>query len=351
MTRPIISIERVGSIPIVLHTLQKSGFIDLVNAVFPPHKNWSGLPMGETVAIWLCYMITRSDHRMCKVEDWIRPKGRLLREIFKRPIFKKHFTDDRLARVLDKFSISEDWERFEIRFNESFIRIYGIPLETIRIDMTTANSGGIVSENGILQFGNSKDDPKRPQIKIGLATVDPLGIPITVNVVPGNAADDPLYVPLIKKVQASTRKKGLLFLGDCKMGAISTRSFIANNEFFYICPLSEVAHSTDELSQAIQRFSGRDGTYSPVFREYEDGEVVQIAEGFEEIVLRSAGYNGAITHWQERLVYAKSFGHANKETAHLDSRIKHANEKILALNNHGRGNLNSHLLGTAFERL
>ncbi len=332
MNAPIISIERIGSIPIILQTLKKSGFIELVNEAYPAHKNWEGLPIGETVAIWICYMLTQHDHRMSKVESWIRPRGRILRVFFGRPISSKCFADDRLARILDKFSISEAWNRFEIRFNESFMRVYGIDMDRIRIDMTTANSGGIVTENGILQFGNSKDDPSRPQVKIALATLDPLGIPLTVKVVPGNSADDPLYVPVMKQIFLSTAKRGILFLGDCKMGSMLTRWFVAKNGSFYVCPLSEVSHSTDTILDAIRRFSEGDNSFTPVFREYENGEITTIAEGFEEKISRTAEFEGEMVSWSERLVYAKSFAHAEKELTKLDLNIERAREQIARMN-------------------
>ena len=332
MSAPVILIEHIGSIPLILNTLQKTGFIDLVNEAFPAHKNWEGLPIGETVAIWICYLLTRNDHRMCKVEGWIRSRGQIFRVFFKKPIFKKYFTDDRLARILDKFSVSEDWNAFEMRFNESFIRVYGIEMDRIRIDMTTANSGGIVTKDGIIQFGKTNDDPDRPQIKIALATLDPLGIPLTVNVVPGNSADDPLYVPIIQRIFTYTAKKGLLFLGDCKMGAILTRGFVAMNEAYYVCPLSEVSHSSEATSKAKQSFSESNGSFMPVFREYENGEIKCIAEGFEETIGRSAEFDGKIISWSERLVYAKSFVHEKKELAKLDSGIERAREEILRMN-------------------
>lgn len=332
MSAPVILIEHIGSIPLILNALQKTGFIDLVNEAFPAHKNWEGLPIGETVAIWICYLLTRNDHRMCKVEGWIRSRGQIFRVFFKKPIFKKYFTDDRLARILDKFSVSEDWNAFEMRFNESFIRVYGIEMDRIRIDMTTANSGGIVTKDGIIQFGKTKDDPDRPQIKIALATLDPLGIPLTVNVVPGNSADDPLYVPIIQRIFTYTAKKGLLFLGDCKMGAILTRGFVAMNEAYYVCPLSEVSHSSEATSKAKQSFSESNGSFTPVFREYENGEIKCIAEGFEETIGRSAEFDGKIISWSERLVYAKSFVHEKKELAKLDSGIERAREEILRMN-------------------
>ena len=332
MNAPVISIERVDSIPVILYTLQKTGFMDLLNEAFPAHKNWDGLPIGETVAVWICYLLTQHDHRMCKVEGWIRSRGQIFRGFFKKPIFRKYFTDDRLARILDKFSISEDWNAFEMRFNESFIRVYGIEMDRIRIDMTTANSGGIVTKDGIIQFGKTNDDPDRPQIKIALATLDPLGIPLTVNVVPGNSADDPLYVPIIQRIFTYTAKKGLLFLGDCKMGAILTRGFVAMNEAYYVCPLSEVSHSSEATSKAKQSFSESNGSFMPVFREYENGEIKCIAEGFEETIGRSAEFDGKIISWSERLVYAKSFVHEKKELAKLDSGIERAREEILRMN-------------------
>ncbi len=332
MSAPKISIERIGSIPLILNTLKKSGFIDLVNEEFPTHKNWEGLPIGETVAIWICYLLTRNDHRMCKVEGWIRPRGQIFREFFKKPIFQKYFSDDRLARILDKFSVSEDWNTFEMRFNETFIRVYGIDMDLIRIDMTTANSGGIVTEDGILQFGNAKDDPDRPQIKIGLATMDSLGIPYTVSVVPGNSADDPLYVPIIQRVLKYAAKKGLLFLGDCKMGAILTRGFVAMNDAYYVCPLSEVSHSSEAILTAKQSFSECNGSFTRVFREYENGEIKCIAEGFEKTISRSTQVDGTSISWSERLVYAKSFAHEKKELAKLDLSIKRAYDEILLMN-------------------
>jgi transposase len=59
------------------------------------------------------------------------------------------------------------------------------------------------------------------------ALLDPLGMPLATDVVSGERADDPLYVPCIQRVQASLGRRGLLFVGDCKMAAQDTRAFIA----------------------------------------------------------------------------------------------------------------------------
>ena len=42
-----------------------------------------------------------------------------------------------------------------------------------------------------------------PFLKVPIAALDPLGLPLVTTVVAGNTADDPLYVPVIARVQQS----------------------------------------------------------------------------------------------------------------------------------------------------
>ncbi|MCS4101409.1 hypothetical protein [Salinibacter ruber] len=49
----------------------------------------------------------------------------------------------------------------------------------MRIDTTSASGYYSVSEEGLFQFGYSKDHrPDLPQLKVALATLDPLGLPV-----------------------------------------------------------------------------------------------------------------------------------------------------------------------------
>src|SRR6185503_8355661 len=80
--------------------------------------------------------------------------------------------------------------------NQHTVRVYQLPTELVRLDATTANSyADVLSEQGLLQFGHSKDDPGRPQFKIAAAVLDPLGLPLATAVVPGNVTDDPCVCP------------------------------------------------------------------------------------------------------------------------------------------------------------
>ncbi len=70
-----------------------------------------------------------------------------------------------------------------------------------------------------------------------LATLDPLGLPVATEVLSGEKADDPLYVPAIKRVRETLVTSGLLYIGDCKMAAIATRGYLAAGGDRYLCPL------------------------------------------------------------------------------------------------------------------
>src|SRR5712671_6103357 len=76
-------------------------------------------------------------------------------------------------------------------------------------------------QGGLLQFGHSKDDPSRPQIKVMLGSLDPLGMPLSTDVLSGERADDGLYMAIMERIRTGLKTTGLLFVGDCKMSAFS----------------------------------------------------------------------------------------------------------------------------------
>ena len=84
------------------------------------------------------------------------------------------------------------------------MRVYDLQRSRVRIDSTTAKGYLEITPEGLFQLGHSKDHrPDLPQVKINLSVLDPLGLPLTTTVVAGQRADDPLYLPEIKRVQQS----------------------------------------------------------------------------------------------------------------------------------------------------
>src|SRR5262249_14735145 len=153
----------------------------------------------------------------------------------------------------------------------------------IRLDSTTSSSYAQVTPEGLFQFGLSCDHrPDLGQLKLQLSTLDPLGLPLSSAILEGSQADDPLYVPEIKKVQRTLGRHGLLYIGDCKMAAQGTRAYIANSGDYYCTPLSKVQLSNEELRELLQPIWSGKQKLTAVERTNEKGESEKIAEGFEK---------------------------------------------------------------------
>ena len=112
-----------------------------------------------------------------------------------------------------------------------------MPQDVIRCDATTVSGDHEVTAGGLVQFGHSKDDPTRPQIKVMIGSLDPLGMPLATDVVSGARADDGLYLPIIERIRTGLPTTGLLFVGDCKMRALDTRAYLARHQDCYLSPL------------------------------------------------------------------------------------------------------------------
>lgn len=233
--------ERVDDIPLLLAQIEQMGIPTLVDAYFPTHGNWQGLSLGRLTQVWLSFILSEADHRMNQVEPWGLKRLQTLHSGVGGPVRREDLTDDRLAALLDYLGHDAAWADVEVALNQRTMRVYQLGGPRIRIDATTATSYLDVTAEGLVQFGHSKDHrPDLPQIKINLAVLDPLGMPVTTEVVAGNRADDPLYLPAIRRVQQSVGASGLTYIGDCKMGSLETRAAIVASGNGYVCPLGGV---------------------------------------------------------------------------------------------------------------
>jgi transposase len=228
---------------------------------------------------------------------------------------------------------ADSFSLLERDLNQQTIRVYQLPTDLVRIDTTTANSyADVLSEQGLLQFGHSKDDPDRPQIKIAAGVLDPLGLPLVTLVVPGNSTDDPLYVPAIQAVQQSLGAGGRTYVGDCKMAALATRAFVAQSGDFYLCPLSENQLSRAERNALLQPVFDGTQPLQQVRRPAADGEAEElVAEGFGVEVELTAVVDGKETHWKERRWLVRSQAYAQAQQTALERRLDKASKALREL--------------------
>jgi transposase len=327
-TQPhLVCIETVADLPVIWASLQRLNFVGCCDRLFPPPLSWKGpLTVGEVYAVWLLFVLSQQDHCLNHVEPWIADHCHTLSAFLGKPVPPKAFHDDRLADLLTRLSFSSSWEALERDLNRQTIRVYSLPTDTVRIDTTTANSySQVVSENGYLQFGHSKDDPSRPQIKIATAILDPLGLPLVTTVVPGNTADDPLYIPAIQAVQQTLEGHQRTYVGDCKMAAAATRAFVASTNDYYLCPLSEKQLDRAQRRELLQAvWDGRQALQA-VWRPGPDGEGEElVAEGFLVAVTLTEEVDNRTVTWTEHRWVVRSASYATAQQVALERRLAKA---------------------------
>ena len=285
--------ERVDDIPLLLAQMQRMNLPTLIDHHFPTHGNWQGLSLGWVSTIWLSSILSRGDHRLVHVEPWVNNRLWMLRMATGQAVERLDFTDDRLALVLQHVSDDMRWAQFASALNQHTVRVYDLSCDRIHVDSTTARSYALVSEAGLFQCGHSKDHrPDLPQVKVMQAVLDPLGMPVATDVVSGERADDPLYIPCIARLQESLGRRGLLDVGDCTMAARETRACIASRGDDYVCPLPQVQRADDELDEALEAIWSGTQPLIPVTREREEGKPELIAEGDERRVPMSLEIEG-----------------------------------------------------------
>lgn len=341
MTNGLIStVERVDDIPLLLAQMEKIQLAPLLDNHFPMHGHWKGLGLGHIVQVWLAYILSEGDHRLNHVESWADSLQITLAKCLARPVRSLDFTDDRLAIVLDSLGQDDDFEAFERNLNQGIIRVYDLKAKRVRVDSTSASGYMTVMENGLFQFGHSKDHrPDLPQLKINQSALDPLGIPLTTTIVSGEKADDPLYIPEIRKVQNSLLEHGVLYVGDCKMASLATRAYVAKSDDFYLCPLSSVQMPESELSLLLDKIWNNEQTLTSIYRPAvdENDDPEQIAEGYGYTIHLESDEAGDHFSWDEQRLVVRSLNHARKQEHTLHAHIKEAQTVIAKLNQRGRG--------------
>src|SRR5262249_44574020 len=190
----LLRVETVADLPVLWAPLQRLALPDLLDRHFPAPRLWRGpLTPGEVLALWLLFVVSQGDHCLNHVEPWVAQHQGILAALLGKPVLPSDAHDDRLADLLDRLGAGQTFAALERDLNHHTLRVYALPSDTVRIDATTANAyADVLSAQGLLQFGHSKDDPDRPQFKIAAAVLAPLGLPLATAVVPGNSSDDPL---------------------------------------------------------------------------------------------------------------------------------------------------------------
>src|SRR5712692_6707499 len=333
MNEPLtIRTERVDDVPLLLAQMERMGIARLLDAHFPTNGNREGLSLGKVTTIWLTHVLSQADHRMNRVQPWAERRLGTLRGCSDASLQVRDLGDDRLADVLEYLSNDERWRAFEGELTGQLVRVYDLHADCVRLDSTTASSYGAVSEDGLLQLGHSKDHrPDLPQLKVMLATLDPLGMPLATEVLSGERADDPLYLPAIARVRACLNRPGLLYVGDCKMAALDTRASIQAAGDYYLCPLSALQVSAEQLAQQLAALRESSQPLLTVERTGANGQTHCIAQGYEDSEVITAQVEGRASTWTERRLLVRSQAAARAAETALRARLGQAQTAVAEL--------------------
>src|SRR5947209_7446918 len=320
-----IKTERVDDIPLLLAQMQRMGLVELLDRHFPTHGNRVGLSLGWVTALWLTHVLSQADHRINRVQVWAEHRLSTLRGCSEARLEVRDLSDDRLADVLRALSDDRRWQAFEQELTGQLVRVYDLRAGCVRLDTTSASSYAAVSEDGLLQLGHSKDHrPDLPQLKVMLATLDPLGLPLATEVLSGQRADDPLYLPTIARVRAALSQPGLLYVGDCKMAALTTRASIQAHGDYYLCPLSALQVPADLLAQQVEAVRASGQPLIQVERTGVDRQPYCIAQGYDSSAVITAQSEGTSYTWTERRLLVQSLAAAQAAEGGLRRRLSQA---------------------------
>jgi len=330
-----VQVERLDDIPVIFGLLQNMHIQAVIDQVIETHGNWNGLSPGWVITIWLVHILSEHNHNMDRVQEWVAKRLQILRALTGQALTELDFTDDRPALCLRKLSQAVVWQPIEAQLGEHLVRVYRLGAEpTVRLDATTGTVNHDPDKHLLFQVGKAKNGQYETQYKLMLASLDPLGLTLAVDVVSGERADDRLYLPCYQRVKQVLSEKGVLVVGDSKMSAFSTRAAIAAGADFYLTPLAHLKDEPELLDELLAPWVEREEEMERIFLP-EDGPdpdpKLAIGHGFEVSRTQEAEGDDQNVTWTERLLVVRSHPYEKTIKRGLHRRLQKAEKALKAL--------------------
>lgn len=164
-----------------------------------------------------------------------------------------------------------------------------------------------------------------------LGSLDPLGMPLSTEVLSGERADDGLDIPIIDRIRAGLSTSGWLCVGDGKMSALDTRGPIVRHRHVSLSPLPFTGATAEAMDAWIAEGVAQDeaGELERMFRTHDRGHEVLAAEG--DACHRPCCVQEGEEAWTARVLVVRSPAHAARQAAGLETRLVHAEKTLAAL--------------------
>jgi transposase len=327
-------VEQIADLPLLADQIQRCDLSNLLDEYFPDHGLWKGISGGQVGVGWLLYILSEGDHRLSHVEDWADLHIRTLKILLGVPKLRSiDFCDDRLGRLLDRYSDATIWYNFEQALGKRLLQIYPLPtlsnvtesaIPVIRTD--SFNAPQFRPQGELFTHGYSKQRRSdQPFCKVMVSSLDSLAMPLAVEIVKGSGPDVNHYLPIINRVRATLKTSGNLYVGDSQLGSLPNRLEITQNGDYYLCPLHRKQCSVEQLHTYLHQmpwpieelpslFTEEGATRKPVYF-HEISEMITAPEG----------------QWQERRLLVYSPEYAKGLVTSFNNRIAEAEVAIMNL--------------------
>ncbi len=330
-----ITSEQINSLPLLLGIMEDMGIRALIDAHVTPHGHWQGISVGTAITIWLSCLLQERDHRLVLVRDWATARAHSLNTLLDISLRETDCSDDRLANILTMLGDPATQAALDATLVQQWLRVYRLPTQTIRLDSTSVSVYHDPEEpDSLLQLGHSKDHrPDLRQFKAMLATLDPLGLPLVTQMVSGERADDPLYVPAYDAAIAALGTAAVLVVGDSKMAALATRGHLVAHGSRYLCPYRP-PRATAELAGWVETALTRAEQWQRIETvDAETGEVRLVAVIDEWC--RDQRWTDPVTTtehtWGERVLVVRSSAYQAGQRTLRERALARLTEHLMAL--------------------
>lgn len=334
-----VQVERLDDIPVIFGHLQKARIQATIDQGLKPHGNWQGLSPGWVLTIWLIHVLSEHTHCMDRVREWVGRHQYVLQKLTGQEVTELDFTDDRLALCLRMLGQTAQWCEIETQLGRHLLRVYRLGEgPVVRLDATTGTVQHEPETHPLFQIGKAKNGEYATQYKLMLASLDPLGLTLVVDIVAGNRADDPLYVPCYQRVKKVLPESGLLVIGDSKMSALETRATIAAAGDFYLSPLAHLKDEPELLDELLLPWLDREDEMERIFlpedvcaAESVPDPQLAVAWGFRVSRTRQAQVAGQTLAWEEQVLVVRSRQYMQSTQKRWPRRLEQAEQALHAL--------------------
>jgi transposase len=238
-------------------------------------------------------------------------------------------------------SADELWRAIEQDISQQSMRVYRLEVQgAVRLDATVGGVHHDEKKHTLFKVGRNKAGGYEVQFKLMLGVLDPLGMPVAGDVVAGSEADDPLYIPVYRRMRKTLGKVGLLYIGDSKMGALETRAVIADGQDLYLVPLAMVGQTPAFLDEQLAKVWAGEIELTDIYfpedlptgLEQEPDPELAIATGFEvQRQQKAILEDGTTITWTERALIIRSKAFAETKERHFEQRLARTEAKLEAL--------------------